>query len=65
MLVVGEKKYYTIQEAGQLIDLTAPSVRAYIKKGKIRAQKSGTRWYIAEENLQEFLKGGTNEKTKL
>ena len=57
MIQVGEQKAYDIQEASKLINLTPQSIRQYIKKGKIKAQKVGTRYYIAEENIQEFIRG--------
>ncbi len=57
MLQVGEQKAYDVQEAAELLNITATTVRDYIKKGKLSAQKVGTRYYIAEENIQSFLRG--------
>ena len=57
MLQVGNVKCYDVQETAALLNSTAPTVRAYIKNGKIKAQKYGTRYYIAEDNLQDFLRG--------
>lgn len=57
MLQVGTEKAYNVQEAAEILKLTPQSVRAYIRSGKIKAQKVGTRYHIAESNLQTFLKG--------
>lgn len=57
MIEVGAQKAYDVQETAELINLTAKSVRDYIKAGKIRAQRVGNRYYIAEENIQSFLRG--------
>ena len=57
MLQVGEVKCYDVQETAALLNSTAQTVRLYIKKSKIKAQKLGTRYYIAEENIQDFLRG--------
>lgn len=59
MLKIGNKKAYNVQEAAELLKLTPVTVRNYIKAGKIKAQKVGTRYHIAESNLQDFIKGGS------
>ena len=61
MIEVGTQKSYDVQEAAELINLTPKSIRNYIKAGKIRAQKLGTRYYITEENLQSFLRGDSKD----
>ena len=61
MIEVGTQKAYTVQEAAELLNFTAQSVRLYIKKGKIKAQRVGNRYYIAEENIQSFLRGDSND----
>lgn len=61
MIKVGEQKAYDIQETAELINLSPQSVRSYIKQGKLKAQKVGTRYYVAEENIQSFLRGDSKE----
>ena len=60
MIEVGNQKAYDIQETAELINLTPQSVRNYVKQGKIKAQRVGIRYYIAEENIQSFLRGDSN-----
>jgi len=57
MLEVGTQKAYDVQETARLLDITPQTVRAYIRNGKFTAQKVGTRYYITEQCLQDFLKG--------
>lgn len=61
MIEVGNQKAYDIQETAELINLTPQSVRNYVKQGKIKAQRVGIRYYIAEENIQSFLRGDSND----
>lgn len=48
-------KFYTVQEIAQALEVTPQTVRAYIKQGKIRAQRIGRPLLITESSLKEFL----------
>jgi len=48
-------KFYTIPEVAQALNVTAQTVRAYIKQGKIKSQRIGRPILITENNLKEFL----------
>jgi excisionase family DNA binding protein len=50
-------RLYSIQELSHDLNVTSFSIRSYIKNGRLKAQKIGGRWYVAEENLHRFLKG--------
>jgi excisionase family DNA binding protein len=52
-------KFYTIPETAEALQVTPQTIRAYIKKGRIKAQRIGRPILITEKNLKEFL-----EKTK-
>ena len=52
-------KVYNVAELSDILRLTPQSVRRFIKEGRIRAQKVGTRWLVTEEALRLFLEGGT------
>ncbi len=49
-------KFYTIPETAETLNVTPQTVRAYIKKGRIKSQRIGRPILITEKNLQEFLK---------
>ena len=48
-------KFYTIPEVAQALNVTAQTVRAYIKQGKLKSQRIGRPILITENNLKEFL----------
>ena len=49
-------KFYNIQETAQSLKVTPQTVRAWIKKGRIKSQRIGRPILITENNLKEFLK---------
>ena len=48
-------KFYTIPEVAQALRVTPQTVRAWIKQGKLKAQRIGRPILITENNLKEFL----------
>jgi len=54
-LKIGEIKLYSIAELAKDLKVTKETLRAYLKKGKLKGQKMGTRWYVTEESLKEFF----------
>lgn len=54
---VGGINVFTVQELSELFDLSPQSVRRYLKEGKIKARKVGTKWLVTEEAIRAFLTG--------
>jgi excisionase family DNA binding protein len=48
-------KFFTIQETAEALRVTPQTVRAYIKRGKLKGQRIGRPILITENNLREFL----------
>jgi len=48
-------KFYTIPEVAENLKVTPQTVRAYIKKGRIKSQRIGRPILITEKNIREFL----------
>lgn len=48
-------KFYTIPETAEALKVTPQTVRSYIKKGRIKAQRIGRPILITEGNLKDFL----------
>ncbi len=46
---------YSILELSQKLGITGATLRAYVKAGKLRGQKMGTKWFVSEESLREFF----------
>jgi len=49
-------KFYTIPDVAEALQVTAQTVRKYIKKGKLKGQRIGRPILITETNLRDFLK---------
>lgn len=52
-----EIKVYTVPEISKLFQLSPQSVRRYLKEGRIKGQKVGTKWLVSEEAIKKFLNG--------
>ena len=48
-------KFYTIQETAETLGVTAQTVRAYLKQGRLKGKRIGRPILITESNLKEFL----------
>lgn len=48
-------KFYTLQETAQALNVTPQTVRAWIKQGRLKAQRIGRPILITENNLKAFL----------
>jgi excisionase family DNA binding protein len=49
-----KNKYYTTQEAGEILGLSTDHTRRLILEGKLKAEKKGWSWLILEENLKHY-----------
>ena len=52
---LGGINFYTVAEVSHKLNVTQASVRNYIRHGYLKGQKILGRWFIAEQDLQEFL----------
>ena len=48
-------KFYTIPEVATALQVTPQTIRAYIKRGKLKAQRIGRPILITENNLKAYL----------
>ena len=48
------KKYYTAKEVADLLEVTDRSVRRYVQKGQLEAEKDEIKYLICEESLFKF-----------
>ena len=61
MITVGTAKAYNVQEAAEKLNVSAATIRAYIKDGKLKAQKAGRAFIITEDVLQAYVEGDYKE----
>ncbi len=57
MIKIDDVKAYNVQEAAELLDVSAQTIRSYIKQGKLKAQRAGNKYVVTEETLKTFIKG--------
>jgi len=50
-------KVYSLLEVSKLLDITYPTVRKYVKEGKIRSQRVGRNYLVTDESIRNFLIG--------
>jgi len=50
-------KVYSLPEVSELLDITYPTVRKYVKEGKIRSRRVGRNYLITGEAIRNFLNG--------
>jgi excisionase family DNA binding protein len=57
-------KFYTLQEAAEILGVTLTTMRSYATKGLIPARKVGGKWLISEEVLKEHVAGESDRIIK-
>lgn len=46
---------YTIKQAAERLQMAESTIRTYIKEGKLKAARFGTRVRISQQHLEEFF----------
>ncbi|MBA7679158.1 hypothetical protein ES703_87441 [subsurface metagenome] len=54
---IKNQKFYRTEDLADMLPLSEPSIRNYLRSGKIHGVKIGLFWYISESNLNRFLQG--------
>ncbi len=54
---IGKKKFYNVEALSKMLSIPVETVRAYIRRNRLKAIKIGKRYLVSEENLQKFLDG--------
>ncbi len=54
---LGKNKLYSVRELKAILPITPLTIRAYIRKGKIKGAKIGKNWYVKKQDLEAFLEG--------
>lgn len=50
-------KVYSLPEVSKLLDITYPTVRKYVKEGKLRSRRVGRKYLVTGESIRSFLNG--------
>ena len=52
---VGDMKLYDVEEVAEMLDVGEPTIRRYLRQGKLRGKKLAKRWYVSEEALKDYF----------
>jgi excisionase family DNA binding protein len=52
---VGDMKLYDVEELAKMLTVGEPTIRRYLRQGKLKGKKLAKRWYVSEENLKEYF----------
>ena len=63
MLEVNEDTFYTLPEINEGLGITIFTLRNWIKTGRLKAKKTGVRYFIQGKDLKDLLRTGTRETT--
>lgn len=53
-------KLYTLQEVADILKVTRQTIYNYVTAQKLRATKYGKEYRVTDEDLQEFIRNGSN-----
>ena len=52
---VGDMKLYDVEELAGMLSVGLPTIRRYLREGRLKGKKLAKRWYVSEENLKEYF----------
>ena len=61
---LGELKLYSLKELSKSLGITTFTLRTYIRQGKLRARKMGTKWLVTEDALREYFRNIQKKKNR-
>ena len=52
---VGDMKLYDVEEVAEILSVGEPTIRRYLRQGKLKGKKLAKRWYVSEEALKDYF----------
>lgn len=62
MIDMAGVRLYEVAELEQELHLTKRTLLGYIRAGRLAARKVGRKWYVAEQDLNAFLRATAQRK---
>ncbi|MEN6594375.1 MAG: helix-turn-helix domain-containing protein [Clostridiaceae bacterium] len=59
-----EKKFFTVEQIGELLKMHPKTIQRYIREGKLRAVKYGKGWRISGHDLSVFTESASYEEAR-
>ena len=48
-------KLYEVEELAEMLNVGEPTIRRYLREGRLKGKKLAKRWYVSEENLKDYF----------
>ena len=61
---MSEKRFYTVGEVGEMLNISRGSVYALIKRGEFRVVVAGGKYIVSKASFDEWLDQNISEKEK-
>ena len=58
---IGDLILYDVADLSKALGISDQTVRMYLREGRIKGRKIGTKWHASEEAIKEYFHGGLNE----
>lgn len=52
---VGDMKLYDVEEVAEMLDVGSPTIRRYLREGRLKGKKLAKRWYVSEEAIKDYF----------
>ena len=52
---VGDMKLYDVDELAEILGVGLPTIRKYLREGRLKGTKPAKRWYVSEEALKDYF----------
>lgn len=52
---IGDLTLYSVDDLHELLGLSKMTLRAYLRKGKLKGRKLGVQWFITEEAIRAYF----------
>lgn len=52
---LGDMTLYDVEELSEMLGVGIPTIRKYLREGKLKGTKPAKRWYVSEEALKEYF----------
>ena len=53
---VGDMKLYEVEELAEILGVGLPTIRKYLREGRLKGTKPAKRWYVSAEALKEYFR---------
>lgn len=53
---IGDLTLYTVQDLADMLEVSASTIRKYLRDGALRGRKMGHTWYVSSENILLYFR---------